>query len=253
MLTGGNAAIQQMVRPDRRPANRGNLRDSRGQHTPPIAVNVAFRCDDSIVTKGERAAFLFYVTLGTVRVYARIGNGRRQIMGFRGIGSLVGLSLEDRYACSAEAVGTVRARRIPRKDLETQIDRSPHMKQRMLGIVLNELVQAQDHILLLGRKTAMEKLATFLLQQSRQQEADGGGSLSLMALPMPRTDIGDYLGLTTETVSRTFSLLRRDRLIRFHPRGMVEVIDFGRLETVAGGFSSRHCDAGCASEPITGP
>jgi CRP/FNR family transcriptional regulator len=199
------------------------------------AVKIEFPRDNPIVNEGELAKFLFYITRGTVRLYRQTRDGRRQIMGFPGKGNLIGLPFKDRYACCAEAVTSVRAYRIPREELETEMGRFPHTQQRMLGVVLSELVQAQDHLVLLGRKTAMEKLVTFLLLQFRRHATGSGGITSLVALPMCRSDIADYLGLTTETVSRTFSLLKGDRLIRIHSGGLVELADCNVLESIADG------------------
>ena len=98
--------------------------------------------------------------------------------------------------------------RFPRRKLESLLDELPHLEKRLLGVASNELVQAQDQMVLLGRKTAREKVVSFLLSLSRRQ-AETGGAPSPVAVPMSRADIADYLGLTTETVSRTFSSLKR--------------------------------------------
>ena len=108
------------------------------------------------------------------------------------------------------------------------------MEKRLLGLASNELVQAQDQMVLLGRKTAKEKLCSFLLSLSaRARERGEDGHVIL--LPMSRADIGDYLGLTTETVSRTFTSLKGSNVIRLKEGGQVELPDLDLLEDLAEG------------------
>jgi CRP/FNR family transcriptional regulator len=113
--------------------------------------------------------------------------------------------------------------------------RYPKMESRLLGMASNELVTAQEQMLLLGRKTAREKLASFLLMLSKRQVHRGGNG-DPVAVPITRADIGDFLGLTTETVSRTFTQLKRKGIIAILPGGRVELADRPALEEIAEGF-----------------
>ncbi len=205
------------------------------QRMADIAQNLTFSARDPIIDEGEAANFLFNITAGTVRLYKLLPDGRRQITGFLSAGDFLGIAMNEIYPYSAEAVDKVTVCRFRRRKLENLLDELPHLEKRLLGLASNELAQAQDQMVLLGRKTAKEKLVSFLLALSKRQEAIGFG-LSPVALPMSRADIADYLGLTTETVSRTFSNLRRSQTIRIERGGKVALPDPVVLETIAEGY-----------------
>ncbi|NKB54972.1 MAG: helix-turn-helix domain-containing protein [Alphaproteobacteria bacterium] len=213
----------------------GVLDETELQKMAAIAYNMRFSAQDPIIDEGEPAEFLFNITGGTVRLYKLLPDGRRQITGFLSSGDFLGIALNESYAYSAEAVDPVMVCRFPRRKLESLLDEFPHLEKRLLGLASNELAQAQDQMVLLGRKTAKEKVVSFLLALSRRQEVNGG-ALTPVALPMSRSDIADYLGLTTETVSRTFSSLKRDQSIRIEEGGNIALPDIEALETIAEGF-----------------
>ena len=144
-------------------------------------------------------------------------------------GDFLGIALNDSYAYSAEAVG----QRIPlpvpaEENWKTLLDRFPKLERRLLNVASNELVQAQDQMLLLGRKTAKEKVCSFLIRLSDRAEERGDDAQTIY-VPMSRADIGDYLGLTTETVSRNFTQLKTSGVIRLLEGGMVHIPDLERL------------------------
>lgn len=213
----------------------GVLDNTDLQRMAVIAQNMSYSAQDPIIDEGEAADFLFNITSGTVRLYKLLPDGRRQITGFLGAGNFLGIALNETYAYSAEAVNDVTVCRFQRPRLEALLDELPHLEKRLLGLASNELAQAQDQMVLLGRKTAKEKLVTFLLALSKRQEAVGSAP-SPVDLPMSRSDIADYLGLTTETVSRTFSNLKRSQTIRIEQGGVVALPDFEALEAIAEGY-----------------
>lgn len=178
--------------------------------------------NQTIIQEGEPAEALFNVTEGTVKIYKLLPDGRRLITGFLFAGDFLGLALNESYAYSAEAVGNARLCRFPRRRFEGLMERLPHLEKRLLLNASNELMQAQDQMLLLGRKTARERIATFLLQLSRRQ-VERNEAPEPVQLPMSRADIADYLGLTTETVSRTFTQLKITGIIRLLPGNAVEL------------------------------
>jgi CRP/FNR family transcriptional regulator len=185
--------------------------------------------------EGEAAGNVFNVTSGTIKVYKLLPDGRRQVTGFLFPGDFLGLAKQETYAFSAEAVTVSTLCRFPRHKLEALMQRLPKIEQRLLRISSNELVAAQEQMLLLGRKTAREKVASFLLMLSKRacQRGQPGDAI---AVPMSRTDIGDYLGLTTETVSRTFTQLKQDGIIQLLPDHKVKLAQRDSLEEIAGGF-----------------
>jgi len=186
--------------------------------------------------EGDPADSFFNVTAGTAKLFKLLPDGRRQITGFVGPGHFLGLAVSDTYAFSAEAIEPVRFCRFPRARLRRLLDDFPAMEKRLLEVAANELVAAQEQMLLLGRKTARERLASFLLLQSRQGLACGH-SRQRFNLPMTRGDIADYLGLTIETVSRTLTRLRGERMIEVVSQNELVIRDRRALESLAGGLS----------------
>jgi CRP/FNR family transcriptional regulator len=119
--------------------------------------------------------------------------------------------------------------------LRALLDDFPAMAKRLLELAANELVAAQEQMLLLGRKTARERLASFLLMQSRQG-VPFGHSRRGFSLPMTRNDIADYLGLTIETVSRTLTKLRAEGLIDVVSQSEIILSNPDQLEDLAAGL-----------------
>jgi CRP/FNR family transcriptional regulator, anaerobic regulatory protein len=200
-----------------------------------IAVLTEAPAGQCFIDEGEPASAFFNITLGTAKLFKLLPDGRRQITGFVGAGHFLGLAVSDTYAFSAEAIERVRYCRFPRARLRALLNDFPLMENRLLEVASNELVAAQEQMLLLGRKTARERLASFLLMQSRQGMPCGHGRRRF-TLPMTRNDIADYLGLTIETVSRTLTRLRAERLIDLAAQSEVIVCNSVGLEGLAGGL-----------------
>lgn len=199
-----------------------------------ILTREVHQTHDPIIDEGEPADYVFNVTGGAVKLFKLLPDGRRQITGFLFEGDFIGIAMNDTYSYSAEAVGDVSLCRFNRAKLEAMLDRFPQLERRLLSMASNELVQAQDQMLLLGRKTAREKLCSFLLNLSHRAQ-NRGYDPSVIPLPMSRNDIGDYLGLTTETVSRTFTNLKRDGVIRLLDGNRVQINDVDRIQDLAEG------------------
>src|SRR5262249_50409852 len=144
----------------------------------------------------------------------------------------LGLAVEGRNAYSAEALGSVATCQFSRKVFAELLDTMPHLLRRLHAMVAHELSIAQNHMMLLGHYSARQKVAAFLIEM-RNRWRHVNGATALVALPMPRQDIADYLGLTIETVSRTMSLFARQKLIVIVPDG-VRILDMGRLAKAAG-------------------
>ncbi|MEM6903228.1 MAG: helix-turn-helix domain-containing protein [Pseudomonadota bacterium] len=187
-----------------------------------------------VVNEGEPARNLYNITLGTMKLYKLLADGRRQIIGFLGTGDLIGMSPQANYPFTAEAVTRVNFCRFNREQMRAVFGEYPAMRERIFQIASNELNEAQDQMLLLGRKTAQEKIASFLLNRLRKAERLGGGGTSI-ELPMSRHDIGDFLGLTTETVSRSFTSLKSSGLITLDGTSRVKLTDRDGLEALANG------------------
>lgn len=184
--------------------------------------------------EGDDARYCYVVTHGVVKTFKALADGRRQVTGFLGGGDFLGLNMDGRYAYSAEAVDAVDLCRFPCAKLEQLMARSPAMETHLLGTLRHELAEAQTHMLLLGRKTAKERVASFLLALSQRGRGHDGWD-GRIALPMNRGDIADYLGLTTETVSRTLSWLRHKGVVSIEPSDAIQVHDEKALTAIADG------------------
>ncbi|NNM56051.1 MAG: helix-turn-helix domain-containing protein [Acidocella sp.] len=169
------------------------------------------------VEEGEKAAYFYNINHGNVRLFKSLPDGRRQITGFSGPGHFLGLAAGENNAFSAEAMDSVKLCRFSRASLMAVFEELPVLERKLLGVAMHELVLAQQQMLLLGRKTAIERIASFLLSWAVRLEMCPAGGLpaanSVLKLPLSRTDLADYLGLTIETVSRSLSQLKRDGMI----------------------------------------
>jgi len=204
-----------------------------------VGVTVTVCPGQTIVIEGDPIRHHFRILSGTVRLYKAIADGRRQVIDFLGAGNCFGLTGLDRHTYSAEAVSPVTLIRYPRHKLEAAIRSDSELAQALFRLACAELDQAQRQMLLLGRKSADEKIASFLLSLARHAEADGGYREPLehiVHLPMSRQDMADYLGLTIETVSRTMSRFRRLGLIDLIGRHHVALREVARLKALADGL-----------------
>jgi len=199
-----------------------------------ITTTQSLPSHSTFLTEGDPAAHMFNVTSGTVKTYKLMPDGRRQIVGFLMAGDFLGLALNGAYAYSAETVTPVNLCRFPRKQLETLFDEFPTLERKLRERASNELAAAQDLMLLLGRKTARERLATFLLLLSRRLERIGQPA-NPITLPMSRAEIADYLGLTTETVSRALTQLKHDGIVSLHGNTEVQIEHIDQLLHLAEG------------------
>lgn len=183
--------------------------------------------------EGDPAEHLFTIHEGAIKLFKMLRDGRRQITGFLLAGDFLGLAFFRTYAYSAETVGDTRLCRFPRERFMALLERHPTLEKELLSRASSELAAAQEQMLLLGRKSARERVASFLLALARRQAASGRASVELV---MSRYDIADYLGLTIETVSRAIQAANADGLIRMIDRHHFVVADPGRLAAASASF-----------------
>lgn len=189
----------------------------------------------TLFAEGDSADTVFEVVQGILKLYKLLPDGRRQIMGFVSTDKLIGFSDEDMYEYTAEAVTDVSLCRYSRAQFNRLLDEVPGFARRVLNARSQDLQSAQDQMLLLGRKTAIERMATFLLNLCKLQPLPAGGQS--IRVPMTRGDIADYLGLTIETVSRTLTKLKRERVISLPQAAEIKLMNRERLEELASGDS----------------
>lgn len=195
-----------------------------------IMHHVTFEPKSTLFSQGDEAHSLFTITSGTLRLHYDLPDGRRQIVGFAMPGDFLGLSLEPRFGVTADALTPVTACRFDRHRFMDLVERHPNMMRKMHEVASHELAIAQEHMVVLGRRRAEERVASFILKWWQRLKRIQGNSPTL-PLPMGRQDIADHLGLTIETVSRTLARWMRERIILDVPDG-VRVLDAARLEDV---------------------
>jgi CRP/FNR family transcriptional regulator len=198
-----------------------------------IMAPARLQANQMLVQEGDPRLRVFTLTSGMLRLSTMLPDGRRQIAGFLIPGDYLGLADDEIHSQTAEAVtpSALCAFQVPR--MEALMERFPRLKDRLHRMTRSALRQSRDNQMILGRLTPVEKIATFLLVASRRA-AENGLPASPVVLPMTRTDIADYLGLTIETVSRSFTKLKNSGLIRLPDPHQVEIADQPGLEAAAG-------------------
>jgi CRP/FNR family transcriptional regulator, nitrogen fixation regulation protein len=171
------------------------------QHMRLAGATMLFARNAEIFGENEPADYVYSVISGSVRTYKILNDGRRQISGFYLPGDVFGLEFGDEHAFSAEAITDSKVVVVKRSALNALAERDPAIGRDLFAVTGRELRRVQDHLILLV-KTARERVVSFLLEM-----AERAGAEKVVALPMPRQDIADYLGLTIETVSRTLTSL----------------------------------------------
>ena len=180
------------------------------QALEPRATTLRIERDEEIVAQEDTAAWCYLVVSGCVRTVRLMEDGRRQVGDFLFAGDLFGWEALDRHDFGAEAVTPVTLRRYARRDLERLADQDRDVARQLRELSASRLRSGREHMVLLGRKTASERIASFLLQMAERNKSD---TRAMIDLPMSRSDMGDYLGLTIETVCRRLTRLRLDGTI----------------------------------------
>ena len=191
-----------------------------------IGTPFSYGREEEVYGEGENAEYVYKVIEGAVRTHKVLNDGRRQITGFHLPGDLFGFEQGEAHRHTAEALTDTKVLIFRRRGVERAAARSAEVACQLWGMATNNLRLAQDLTLLLGRRTATERVAAFLMEVDERL----GGS-GTFALPMTRRDIADYLGLTIETVSRTLSQLEEDGALQ-RPGGRRVSLRRARLRRV---------------------
>ncbi|MBR0712999.1 helix-turn-helix domain-containing protein [Bradyrhizobium liaoningense] len=196
-----------------------------------LGRRVQFSTCETVFSEEDITTSYFNVLDGVMRLYKLLPDGRRQIVGFALPGDFLGMNISGRHNFSADAIGSVAVCQFAKVPFGRFIEDRPHLLRRINELAIRELTQAREHMVLLGRRSAEEKVATFLLSW-RERLVPLNGPSNTVPLPMSRQDIADYLGLTIETVSRTFTKLERDGVIEII-HGGISLLDPARAEALA--------------------
>ena len=188
-----------------------------------------YRRGSEIYGEKEPADYVYQVKSGAVRSYKLLSDGRRQIGAFHVPGDVFGLENGGVHRFTTEAVVDATVSLIRRESLDAIAGSDGTLIRSLLCLTTMNLRHAEDHMLLLGRKTSLERVAAFLLEMDRRLTAAG-----ILALPMSRRDIADYLGLTLETISRSLSHLRDLGILGFidHNQRHIVLLDRQQLASL---------------------
>jgi CRP/FNR family nitrogen fixation transcriptional regulator len=173
----------------------------------------------------EPADYVYQVKIGAVRSYKLLSDGRRQIGAFHLVGDIFGLENGSEHRFTTEAIVDTAVRLVKRRSLELVAESDAMVARNLLSMTTNNLQHAEDHMLLLGRKTSLERVVAFLLEMDKRLTAAG-----VMTLPMCRRDIADYLGLTLETVSRALSRLHELGILGFIGNNQRQIVLLDQLQ-----------------------
>lgn len=171
------------------------------------------------------------VMKGVVKLTKMLSDGRQQVVGLQFAPDFLGRPFSEENQVNAEAASDVELCRFPKGTMEALIRDHPDLERRLLEQTLKELDEARDWMVTLGRKTAAEKVASFLYLIAVHVDPDIGETSmeTRFSLPLTRADIADFLGLTVETVSRQLTRLRTDKVIEITANRLIHVPDLGRL------------------------
>lgn len=183
---------------------------------------VSFYPPDCVIyAQGERTRSLYQIEYGAVRIYRLLADGRRQIVAFHLVGETFGFEINETHSFYAEAMVNTGLTTVERAG-------SGQLNDHLVGIALKSMIRAQEHLLVVGRQSALEKISVFLLDLAERQDGT-----DFIDLPMSRIDIGDYLGLTIETVSRTISKLRNMGIVKLLNARSVEILKPEKLRLLS--------------------
>lgn len=211
-----------------------SVADEDLHHLDALAETLRLEAGEALVRQGDPVRFIYNVTSGSVRVCRLLPDGRRQITGFLFAGDFISLDAGETHAASIEALEPSTLCRFRTTDYRALVAERRDLEAALLARAGDELAAAREQMVRLGRKSAIERVASFLqalpaADPARPEPAD------VVRLPMTRGEIADYLGLTLETVSRAFSRLKRTGVIRQVSLTEVHVKDTAALAELAGG------------------
>lgn len=173
-------------------------------------TQTVFAKGKTLFMEGDPADTMYEIVSGVVRCYTLSEDGQRQIFKFVGAGDMLGLAALDEYRYEAEAVDTVVVRSCPRVEFELALSRDRGLQEELRRSICVELLAREQHMVMLTHMDSTQRVLWFLDGFTKTGRRAPGG---FVHLPMPRHDIGDFLGLTMETVSRTFSALKKEGVV----------------------------------------
>lgn len=194
----------------------------------------SYEAGEVILWRGEPLQFVASVVQGVANLSKTLEDGRTQMVGLLLPSDFIGRPGRTHVDFDVTATTDVTLCRFERAPFEHLIETTPHVAQRLMELALDELDAARDWMILLGRKSAREKIATFLDLLARRGNMDNAQGQIALDMPMTRDQIANFLGLTLETVSRQFNALKKDGIIAFSGRKELVVLDLIALRQDTG-------------------
>ena len=193
----------------------------------------ALQKSETLIYAGEELSYVYVVRKGSIKTFSITQDGEEQITGFHQAGELIGIDAlaSRRHKSFAKAMETTEYCAIPYEALDALAIKVPEIHHQLMNVMSNEISKHYDLMLTLNQRTAEQRLATFLIEMYKQSEcylAQPGINLN-----MTRGEIGNYLGLALETVSRLMSRFKKEKLIELNKRE-VKVLNFPKLHEIAG-------------------
>jgi CRP-like cAMP-binding protein len=217
---GGDAATHQTL-----------LTDRQREELTRIGIRQRLPLRTKIYREDSPADSVFVIMDGVVKSYRELANGKRTVNAFLYSRDLFGLAQNGRYLNTVEAITPVTLYRLPLEKLIPLIKRDADLQFQFLVKITHELRESQRRAILVGRRDAAGRLAMFLM--SMREHGRGITSDREIPLPMARSDIGDFLGLSRETMSRAAAQLERSGIVTFKDRRIARILDTGRLAKLA--------------------
>ena len=208
------------------------LRENQLNEFSKISNEKEFENKQTIFLQEENSKNLYNITSGNVKIYKLLRDGRIQIIGFLYPGDFFGSCKKGKYNYSAESIGDVKVCVFKQEVLDDYLEKNMILAKELLHRTSHELTLAQDRIGVLGKLNASERIASFILNVSKQRARIGWRD-NPISLPMMRQDIADYLGLTLETVSREITKLKTSNLIKVLTSNQIYLQDKAGLSTIS--------------------
>lgn len=194
----------------------------------------SFKAGETVLWRGDPLSHVSSVVQGVASLSKTLEDGRTQIVGILLPSDFIGRPGREEIAFDVTAVTDLVLCSFERKPFEKLVESTPHVSQRLMEMALDELDAARDWMLLLGRKTAREKIATFIEMLTRRSLGEINAKHECFELPLTRDEIANYLGLTLETVSRQLGILKKDGVLKFDGRRKFRIVDFAGLHAATG-------------------
>ena len=196
----------------------------------------SYEAGQNVVWAGDRMDFVATISSGVASMNQTLEDGRTQMVGLLLTNDFMGHPGREFAPFDVVATSDITLCCFRKKTFESMLIEIPHVAQRLLQMTMSELDAAREWMLLLGRKTAREKIASLLViiaRRTGRKNDDGRGMV--FDLPLTRVAMSDYLGLTLETVSRQITSLRKAGIISIENKRHITVPDFNKLVTASGG------------------